>query len=295
MIRIFAWILVMALNSSDKEPTDYLIPHGWQGNPWGPEATQARKDGTIPPIVATPWMTKWDRWGRQVLRDGDIVFRLGDARLLYGQFAFSKFIALADNSPFSHTGIVAIEDGAPVVYDTTKAGVRRQPFPIWILDNVGPIGVKRLKPRWRSRIPSVLSYCRRVFEEQVPFDFELGEDDSALYCVEMTEKAFRSAGLTLSEPILLGDMERAPNYPIRIMALLYISRWTLNTPLSLDQPAFFPGNERHGIWSSPLLETVYAPPHQDATALKKPASPKSTVARDGRNPSRPATGTNPTR
>jgi hypothetical protein len=32
------------------------------------------------------------------------------------------------------------------------------------------------------------------------------------------------------------------------------------TSLRLDMPVFFPGNDRHGIWSSPLLDTIYAPP-----------------------------------
>ena len=76
----------------------------------------------------TPRMEQWDRWGRTVLRDGDIVFRLGDARVLFGYFPFSRFIANVSGSKYSHVGTVAIEDGAPVVYDTAKPGVRRQPF-----------------------------------------------------------------------------------------------------------------------------------------------------------------------
>ena len=62
-------------------------------------------------------MARWDRWGRQVLRDGDIVFRLGDARVGRGYFPMSRFLAAASNSKFSHTGIVAIEEEGPVVYD----------------------------------------------------------------------------------------------------------------------------------------------------------------------------------
>ncbi len=47
-------------------------------------------------------------------------------------------------------------------------------------------------------IPKVIAYCRKVFKDQVPFDYQLSEDDDALYCIEMTEKAFRSAGIQLS-------------------------------------------------------------------------------------------------
>ena len=41
----FVWLMSLVLNSHDGlEPTDRLIPPGWQGNPWGPEAT--RRGGT---------------------------------------------------------------------------------------------------------------------------------------------------------------------------------------------------------------------------------------------------------
>jgi len=258
MLRLTCWLVLFIRGGGDGlEPTDRLIPPGWQGNPWGPEATRAREAGEIPPLEISPTMKQWDRWGRQVLKEGDIVFRLGDARVLFGRFPFSRFIARVNNSPFSHTGVVAIEGGEPVVYDTTKAGVRRQPFCVWVLDNVGPIGVKRLRPELRSRIGDVLEFCRAVYVRQVPFDYNLAPDDRALYCVEMTEKAFRSAGIELSEPIRLGDMEQAPRFPIRMGLFWLLAAATLDKPLSLEQPVFFPGNERNGIWSSDFLEPVY--------------------------------------
>ena len=260
-LRMIGWFLAMALHApGGKEPTDRLVPPGWEGNPWGPAATAARASGELPSIPLTPRMEQWDRWGRAVLREGDVVFRRGDARLLHGYFPFSRFIANASNSAYSHTGIVAIEDEGPVIYDTTKSGVRRQPFAVWVLDNVGPFGVRRPRGDAREAIPRILAYCRDVFERQVPFDDLLEIDDKALYCVEMTEKAFRSAGLTLSEPVLLGNMERAAEFPICMLAFTYLS------PLKIDQPVFFPGNERHGIWSSPLLQPVYPPQSGNAQA-----------------------------
>ena len=152
-------------------------------------------------------MTRWRDQGRSVLREGDIVFRMGDARALRGMFPLSLFIAKATGSAFSHTGIVAIEDGSPVVYDCSSPGVQRQPFEVWMLDCVGSMGVKRLKPEHRRHIPGVLAFCRKAFERQVPFDYEFHPDDSALYCLELTEKAFRSQGLALSESVRIGDWE----------------------------------------------------------------------------------------
>jgi hypothetical protein len=260
MTGILAWVLAVYLNPpEEREMSERLAPPGWQGNFWGPEATAARHEGRRPPILLTPHMARWDRWGRQVLRDGDIVFRMGDARLLHGFFPMSRFLANCSNSRFSHTGIVAIERDGPVVYDTTRTGVARQPFCVWILDNVGFLGVKRLRPESRRAIPEVLAYCRRVFQEQLPFDYELSLDDRALYCVEMTEKAFRAAGLELSKPIRLGDMERAAEFPVCMFGLRFASHYMLDRPLTFDTLVYFPGNERHGIWSARQLMTVIPP------------------------------------
>jgi hypothetical protein len=246
------WLWMVAFGSHDgKEPTDRLIPESWKGNPWGPEAMLARETGAIPPIVLTPAMKQWDEWGRAVLRDGDIVFRRGDAKLLLGHFPFSRFLSAVSNSRFSHTGILAIEKGETVVYDTTKAGVRRQPFCVWILDNAGPFGVKRARADDQQYAAKAVAYCREMFARQLPFDYELSIDDRAFYCVEMTEKAYRTNGMPLSEPVRLGDMERITHYPVCVMVFLSLSN------LSLDQPVYFPGNQKHGIWSCPRLATVY--------------------------------------
>ena len=204
-------------------------------------------------------MKRWDEWGKKVLRSGDVLFRMGDARIAHGYFPMSRFLANASNSKFSHTAIVSIEDGEPVVYDTTRTSVARQPFCVWMLDNVGNFGVKRLRPEYRIAIPRVIEYCQAVFAKQVPFDYELNLDDKALYCVEMTEKAFRSAGLKLSDPIKLGDMERATEFPLPILGIATASQYVLDDPLTLEKEVFFPGNERHGIWSAPQLEVVVPP------------------------------------
>ncbi len=219
-------------------------------------------------------MAHWARWGREKLREGDIVFRMGDARLFRGILPVSFFIAKASGSPFSHTGIVAIEDSSPVVYDCSSEGVQRQPFEVWMLDCVGSLGVKRLKPEHRRHIPGVVAHCRAAFEKEIPFDYELRPDDSELYCLELTEKAFRSQGLKLSEPVRIGDWELLGNYPLTALLIPYGSALVLKKPISLEQAVFLPGNEHHGVWASPLLETVFGPePKRDRPVA--PAQPGS--------------------
>src|ERR1700729_4249122 len=228
MSLIIGWVFAILLHPpQEAEMTEQLAPSGWQGNYWGPEATRARHEGKIPPIVATEHMARWDRWGKQVLREGDIVFRLGDARVGRGYFPMSRFLARASNSQFSHTGIVAIEEEGPVVYDTTRLSVSRQPFCVWILDNIGSIGVKRLRPEFKDAIPQVVGYCHRAFEGQIPFDYELSTGHTASYCIEMAEKAFRSAGIELSQPIRLGDMERASDFALQMFGSGFASKYVL--------------------------------------------------------------------
>jgi hypothetical protein len=205
----------------------------------------------------TDTMVKWDQWAGAMLRDGDIVFRLGDARTGLGFLPLSRFIAHASGSAFSHTGIIAIERGNPIVYDCSSSGIQRQPFSVWMLDSIGSFGVKRLKPHLRGHIPGILGFCRKVYEDQVPFDYEFKIDDSALYCVEMTEKAYRSQGLALSKPVCIGDWENLVQYPLTAFGIVHLSGRVLERSITLDQPVYLPGNDRLGIWASPLLETVY--------------------------------------
>jgi hypothetical protein len=220
-----------------------------------------------------PAMARWESLGRRVLREGDIVFRLGDARCARGILPLSLFIAGATGSPFSHTGVVAIEDGSPVVYDCSSSGVQRQPFEVWMFDCIGSLGVKRLKPEHRQRIPGVIGYCRRVFAQQVPFDCEFRMDDDSLYCLELTEKAFRSQGLALSEPVRIGDWEYLTKYPLTALGIPYFTGLVLEHPITLEQPVYLPGNDHQGVWASPLLETVFGPePKADW-----PAAPQQSV------------------
>ncbi len=215
--------------------------------------------GNLPPLPSNPGMARWHEWGRDVLRQGDIVFRRGDARVVRGMVPLSRFIARATGSPFSHTGIVAIEDGSPVVYDCSSPGVQRQPFEIWMLDSLGALGVKRLKPEYRARIAGVIGYCRIAYERQVPFDSGFRMEDDSLYCLELTEKAFRSQGLALSEPVRIGDWEYLASFPLTAFLIPPVSGLVLDRPITLEQPVYLPGNERQGIWASPLLETVFGP------------------------------------
>ena len=64
MTGIFAWFLSLVLfPPEEREMSERLAPPGFEGNYWGPEATDARQEGKLPPIPMTPHMARWDRWG----------------------------------------------------------------------------------------------------------------------------------------------------------------------------------------------------------------------------------------
>ena len=256
------WLLSSVFGGDNLEHSDRLAP-GWTGNAWGPEATKARAEGLLPKVPMTPAMKQWDDWGKASLRSGDIVFRLGDAKILRGYFPMSRFLANVSGSVFSHTGIASVEDGEVWIYDTTTLSVRRQPLYVWILDNIGPFGVKRVKPEYAAYATKAVAFCQEQFRKQTPFDYKLGLDDKELYCIEMCEKAYRNNGLPLAPPVKLGDMENAAQFPLCILGFLEF------TDLTLEMPVYFPGNERHGIWSSPALMTVVAPPGGVTAKLRK--------------------------
>jgi hypothetical protein len=260
VLYFIGWMIALATyKQGNAEATDWIQPAGFSGNYWGPGATRARAAGQLPPLPSNREMARCQRWGREVLHHGDVVFRLGDARVVRGLVPLSRFIARATGSPFSHTGIIAIEDGSPVVYDCSSSGIQRQPFEVWMLDSLGALGVKRLKPEHRKHIAGVIKYCRGAFERQVPFDFGFRMEDDSLYCLELTEKAFRSQGVALSEPVRIGDWEYLSSFPLTAFLIPPVTGWVLDRPITLEQPVYVPGNERHGMWASPLLETVVGP------------------------------------
>ncbi|WP_406700506.1 YiiX/YebB-like N1pC/P60 family cysteine hydrolase [Singulisphaera sp. Ch08] len=253
------WVLAFAIVSqagcyNAGDVTGRMVPHSWRGNPWGPDAEAARRFGRLPTIPSSPPMCVWESWARAHLRDGDIVFRMGDARVACGLYPFSRISAEMAGSRYSHTGIVAWENGEPVVYDTNKSGPRKQPFPIWVLDVAGGIAVKRPDANNQRFVAGAVAFCQDAYQRQVPFDPKLLLDNDRFYCIELTERAYRSAGLVLSEPIRIDHLPRYQHFPKAVWLARHFSS------IRPDQSAFVIGNDAVGIWSSPALRLVYEAP-----------------------------------
>lgn len=248
-------------------PTEATVPRDWRRvNAWGPDAYAARAAGELRPLFYTQEMADWAEFGRRTIQDGDILFRYGQSYKPYEIFT-SRLISGIEDDRFSHDGIAHWEGDALYIYDAEPAplGIRKVPFDFWVLDTADhSMVVKRLRPEFRFAIPQAIAYCEDVWLRQVPFDDALRPDDEKLYCSEMIEKAYRSAGLVLSEPLPISCL---PHYrrwlPIRPLVTIF-------TPIRVNVPVFALGNEHYGTFGSPLLETVYEESPDPRAGRRKP-------------------------
>jgi hypothetical protein len=197
-------------------------------------------------------MAAWAAFAREHLQNGDILFRRGRACGL-GQQIASRILTGISDSRFTHNSLVLRQGDGVFVYDVQPKshGVRKIPFEFWMLETVpGTLAVKRLLPAYRHCIPQALAWCEQAWLRQPPFDFGLRLDDERLYCSEMIEKAFRSAGLALSDPTPIRCLPRFRRYQVLGW---FVERFT---QIRLDEPAFALGNACYGTYGSPYLELV---------------------------------------
>jgi hypothetical protein len=248
-------------------PTEATVPRAWRRtNAWGPDAYAARAEGKLQPLFFTQEMADWAEFGRRTIQDGDILFRYGQSYKPYEIFT-SRLIAGIEDNRFSHDGIARWEGDTLYIYDAEPAplGIRKVPFEFWILDTADcSLVIKRLRPECRFAVPQAIAYCEDVWLRQVPFDDALRPDDEKLYCSEMIEKAYRSAGLVLSEPLPISCL---PHYRRWLWVKPLV---TLLTPIRVNVPVFALGNEYYGTFGSPLLETVYEQSPDPRAGRRKP-------------------------
>ena len=235
--------------------------HGTGGIDWRPEEF-------IPSLrQVLPFQRRqdlWEQWAADNLQSGDLLFILGESRILMGLVNFSKLTTDLADSRFSHVAVVSRENGEFVVYDIMIDGPRRTPFGQFMADRrVWEIAVKRLRPEYRAHIPRAIAYCQQVYESDTPFDENFRLDNGSLYCTEFIELAFRHAGLPLSEPVRIDQLpgfDQVSDTTVRLVRAA--------TSIDPEQKILLPGNERTGVWSCPCLELVL-----DATDASSPPKP----------------------
>lgn len=230
------------------------VPPEWRkSNPWSPQALAARARGDLKALYYTDEMAQWQAWAQEHLQDGDVLFRYGLSYTLKDRVNDAVQMNLSD-SRFNHNAIVVKQGCAVWVYDAEPAPehLRKLPFEFWMLETrPESLVVTRLKPEYRATIPQALAYCEAAWQRQPRFDDGLRLDEERLYCTEMIEKAYRSAGLALSEPIKPRCLPRYNTCFYRLLTpLAQLAGYSVNEPL------FALGNLTFGTYSSPYLEVV---------------------------------------
>jgi len=136
-------------------------------------------------------------------QEGDIVFQsLPRSRLV-------NAIEGASDSPYSHCGIVAKQNGQWVVYEAFR-GVEATPLREFMFRgrNYG-FAVYRLKSDHQQNIPATITNVKSYLGR--PYDARYQMDDERIYCSELIYKAYRDAsGQQLGELVRLGDLNWRP-------------------------------------------------------------------------------------
>ena len=178
------------------------------------------------------------------LQDGDIVFHMS-------QSSQSDAVRRATNSPYTHMGIIFVEDGEPVVYEAVGP-VKSTPLDEWI--NRGKdrkFVVKRLVNANHKLTSEALT---RLKAETVrfagrPYDHFFEWSDDRIYCSELVWKIYEVAiGTEIGGLQIMADF----NLTDPIVARKLRERFGDDIPL--DEIVISPSV----MFKSDKLETVYS-------------------------------------
>ena len=176
----------------------------------------------------------------QDVQEGDLIFHTS----LSSQ---SEAIQLATNSPFSHVGIVTIENGQPMVFEAIRR-VSATPLEEWIRRGEG--GRYRLMRLKTSLTEGQLSAMRTEGQEQRSKSYDLLFDwsDEKMYCSELVWKIYQEgAGIELAKPRPMEDYNLSSP---RVRSVVE-ARW--GSAIKWQEPMVAPSD----LAESPLLETVF--------------------------------------
>jgi hypothetical protein len=175
-------------------------------------------------------------------RDGDLIFQSSYSDQ-------SRAIEKATRSPFSHMGVVFLDQDKPMVWEAVGP-VRFVSLADFVRHGrQNRFAVRRLKDAARVLTPDVTDRMKNQAAKWLgrPYDWYFEWTDDRLYCSEYAWKIYeRGAGVRLGEPRKLGQFDL--DDPL-VKAKLR-ERWPEGPPL--DEPMVPPSR----LYDSDLLETV---------------------------------------
>jgi hypothetical protein len=173
------------------------------------------------------------------VQDGDIIFQTSRS-------SQSEAIQLATDSPFSHVGIITIQDGEPMVYEAIST-VKATPLADWIRRGEGgKYRLMRLKQPLTQEQVQAMNVVGRLHQRK-RYDLRFDWSDQKMYCSELVWKMYKAgagielAGLRPMDSYKLGD----PKVRVLIQA-----RW--GDDVNWKEPMVAPSD----LANSPLLEVV---------------------------------------
>lgn len=137
-------------------------------------------------------------------------YQLSDGDLIFHRSQSEQSVALerALKSPYTHMGIIFVEDGQPVVYEAVGP-VKATPLEEWVARGLdGKYVVKRLRDAPSALHPeavaalksAVLSYRGKAYDSY----FEWSDD--RIYCSELVWKAYKNGlGIEIGKLARFGD------------------------------------------------------------------------------------------
>lgn len=138
--------------------------------------------------------------GLPPVQTGDLIFHTSRS-------AQSLAVQQATGSPYSHMGVILLQDGQPCVFEAVKT-VRCTPLANWIArGNGGRFVLKRLKAAPDTAAQMKLARVAKSFAGR-PYDLTFEWSDAHIYCSELVWKLYeRALGLRIGTLQALRDFK----------------------------------------------------------------------------------------
>lgn len=177
-------------------------------------------------------------------RNGDIIFQTSES-------AQSRGIQLATHSPYSHMGIVYVENGQAMVFEAVGP-VKITPLADWIARGKNQhFVVKRLKNADEVLTPETLDNMKDLGKSRYldrPYDQYFEWSGDRIYCSELVWKIYNEgAGIRVGNLQKLGDFDISHPEVQKLMNEKY------GDSPPLEEPVVSPA----AMFDSELIELVY--------------------------------------
>jgi uncharacterized protein YycO len=179
------------------------------------------------------------------IQSGDIIFQVSTS-------AQSRAIQMATNSPYSHMGMIYIENGQIFVFEAIQP-VQLTPLKRWI--NRGKNGhyvIKRLKESHlltTNRLAKMKKTGQAFLGKN--YDLYFGWSDERMYCSELVWKIYKKA-----LNIEIGALQKLRSFDLSHPLVQQKMKERYGADIPLDEWVISPG----AMYESNLLYTVYQKP-----------------------------------